>query len=109
MAYRNPQPDELGLLHELIRRAHLNNVDEKWTQAIRVQPLEDGGMRSFRVRVDADMTDKRRTGRCASELQYDDTDGVRVIASLYLDLEGLPYEVDLWKVNFQPVCRLPYK
>ena len=76
---------------------------------MKVEPMDDGGMGSFRVKLRSDKEERHRAGRCAAELQFDDADGVPVLASLYLDLAGLPYEIDVWKANFQLVICIPDK
>jgi hypothetical protein len=48
----------------------------------------------------------RRLGHRIAELQFDDADGVPVIASLNVDQDGDLYELDVWKVDFKPVIRL---
>jgi hypothetical protein len=48
----------------------------------------------------------RRFGRRMAELQFDDADGVPVIASLNVDEDGDLYEMDIRKTDFKPVIRL---
>ena len=43
---------------------------------------------------------QRFLGSQISDCQFKDTDGVTVIASLYLDREGNMYELDMWKTDF---------
>ena len=45
---------------------------------------------------------ERKFGSQVSDCQFKDTDGVTVIASLYLDREGNMYELDMWKTDFSP-------
>lgn len=46
-------------------------------------------------------------GSCAAEVKFVDTDGIDVYVSLYLDTANLPFELDVWKVNYEPVVALP--
>jgi hypothetical protein len=70
--------------------------------AIGVEPLDDGGMGSLAFDPVG-----RRHGGTVSECQFTDADGVLVHAALNLDEEGKPLEIDLWKVNFEPLLRWP--
>ena len=47
-------------------------------------------------------------GKCVSEYQFNDVDGVIVIASLYVDNENDLFELDIWKTNYEPLKKLPY-
>ena len=77
---------------------------------LRGRPMDDGGMGSFAFAPCADIPyaeGSRRLGRVASEVWFDDADGVPVLASLFLDEEGAPFELDVWKVDFSPLQRWP--
>jgi hypothetical protein len=50
---------------------------------------------------------ERFFGSRVAELQFADTDGVQVIASLNVDKDGDLFELDMWKTNFSAVHRLP--
>ena len=64
--------------------------------------MSDGGMGSL-----AFYPLGRRLGGTVSECQFKDLDGVLVLAALNLDREGKPLEVDLWKVDFNPLLQWP--
>jgi hypothetical protein len=49
----------------------------------------------------------RKFGSCVAETTFTDADGVLVSAALYLDQFGELFELDLWKVDFSPVQRIP--
>ena len=68
--------------------------------------MDDGGMGSLRLQVDTS-GGIRRFGRCASELRFRDVDGVLVVATLNIDDAGLPFELDMWKTNFEPLKAIP--
>ena len=42
-----------------------------------------------------------------AEIQFTDTDGVEVLASLNLDQDGKPFELDVWKTDFNALIRIP--
>jgi hypothetical protein len=67
-----------------------------------VEPLDDGGMGSFRL-----AGKYGKSSHPASEVQFQDLDGVLVIATLYVDPENRPREVCIWKVNFAPLIQIP--
>jgi hypothetical protein len=69
-----------------------------------VQPMADGGMGSLAF---APIGTDRRFGSSPAECHFRDSDGVLVSAALYLDEQGAPYEVDVWKVDFSPLLRWP--
>lgn len=51
-------------------------------------------------------SDQRRFGRRIAEVQFNDADGVPILASLNLDGDGNLYELDVWKTDFTPVQRM---
>jgi len=63
-------------------------------------------MGSLRLRVEGERTGAQRFGECAAEYSFVDCDGVQVIASLYLDEHGVPFELDMWKTDFSPLRRV---
>jgi len=69
-----------------------------------VQPMADGAMGSLAF---APLGTGRRFGSSPAECHFHDSDGVIVSASLYLDEQGAPYEVDVWKVDFSPLLKWP--
>lgn len=67
--------------------------------------LRDGGMGSIRL---TDKSDRPR--KMGSELvtaHYIDDDQIPVIISINLDQEGRLFEMDFWKVDFDPLKRYP--
>jgi hypothetical protein len=71
-----------------------------------VQEMADGGMGSlYFVRPGTNSHD-RHFGRRIAELQFDDVDGARVIASLNVDKDGYLFELDVWRTDFKPIIRL---
>jgi hypothetical protein len=64
-------------------------------------------MGSLELQLPETPSDPRRFGARVAELTFKDQDGVDVIASLNLDQNGLPFEVDVWKTDFSPVVEIP--
>lgn len=103
--YRKPTTDEKRLLKVLIQRANLA-LPVGWLEAIQVHSMSDGGMGSFRI-ITTQSAAMGTFGERAAEIIFKDVDGVEVIASLNLDLNKAPMEVDLWKTDFSKLIYLP--
>ena len=104
---RKPTETERHLLAVLVSKADNLSLPTGWLETLEVQQMNDGGMGSLRLLSSAASITKREFGRQASELMFEDIDGVKVIASLYLDSLGVPMELDLWKTDFNPLIRIP--
>ena len=68
-----------------------------------VDEMNDGGMDSLLFVGAAG----RRFARCIGECEFDDADGVLVSVALNLDQRDELFELDLWKVDFSPLQRIP--
>ncbi|WP_425478789.1 DUF6984 family protein [Dokdonella koreensis] len=100
---RNLTKPESRLVRELLQRSGVN-MESDWLEKVKVIPMRDGGMGSLRFNsADSD----RKMSSQAAEIHFKDADGVDVIASLNLDHEGSPIELDIWKVNFMELIRIP--
>ncbi len=65
--------------------------------------MDDGGMGSL-----AFVSRKgKKYGGILAEAEFHDADGTLVSAALFLDQEGELYELDIWKVDFSPLIRIP--
>jgi len=106
MGFRRPTADEGRLLLELARIAGINHP-EKWLDALNVREMTDGGMGSLQLSVTEQ--DKPRLGSVLSKasVQFADEDGVQVVATLYAGEHEVPFELDVWKVDFSPLRRIP--
>lgn len=65
--------------------------------------MRDGGMGSIRFLKG----DRRRRYRSIAEAEYVDDDGVLVNIELNVDEKDELFELDVWKVDFSPLCRYP--
>lgn len=99
---RHITKQEESLLEELISKANIN-ISFNWKKELLVSDLIDGGMGSLSLYPPRITDKKREFGSQVSDCQFKDTDGVIVIASLYLDKEGNMYELDIWKTDFSPL------
>jgi hypothetical protein len=106
--YREPAAEERQLLSALLKQVPHLLLPQGWLDSVRVWSLDDGRMGSFRIAPHS--TKVQRPGRAdVASLEFCDIDGIKVLVSLNLDSEGEPFEVDIWKTNFQPLIRLPYE
>jgi hypothetical protein len=69
--------------------------------------MNDGGMGSLELKLPQSRSDARTLGSQVAELGFVDHDGVAVIASLNVDQDGLPFELDVWKTDFSRLVRIP--
>jgi hypothetical protein len=69
-----------------------------------VTEMDDGGMGSLSF---VSARPNRSLGKNLGVCSFPDTDGVLVEAALLLDREGDLFQLDLWKVNFAPLIRIP--
>jgi hypothetical protein len=70
-----------------------------------VQYMNDGLMGSLRFwQKDGE---KRRFGGIPVEAHFRDEDGMLVMAAVIVDKSGALFELDLWKVDFSPLRRIP--
>ncbi len=104
MTFREPSKGERQLLDRLA--AAWAEGSKNWLEHVRVQTLDDAGMGSLRLAVGNRADESQVFGRRAAEYEFTDTDGVKVIASLNLDQHGVPFELDVWKVDFTATNRL---
>lgn len=98
---RAPYPYEITLLNKLLCASGMA-LD---LQGLKVEPISDGGMGSFEIVTEPSAI--RLFGHSTAECHFIDSDCVPVLVTLNVDPFGKPYEVDIWKVDFQPVIRWP--
>lgn len=106
MKSRDLTESEKRLLRLLVAKAGLG-VEPDWAESLQVKELEDGGMGSLLLGPGLGSDEERGFGRAAAEVQFQDDDGVGVIATLNLDKDGRLFELDIWKVDFSPLVRIP--
>ena len=104
---RKPTVQEFKLIEHLIEKASIN-LSSNWKDKLIVQSMDDGKMGSLHLYPDGNILKKRIFGKCVSEYQFNDVDGIIVIASLYVDNENDLFELDIWKTNYKPLKKLPY-
>ena len=101
---RKPNPEELRLIKFLVQKASLN-MSEGWERSLTVSCLNDGGMGSMKLYMSLPPKEIIST-IFVSECSFKDSDGIDVLASLYLDQDHEICEVDIWKADFSPLIRI---
>jgi hypothetical protein len=74
-----------------------------------VEPMADGGMGSLRFTDKSTSSTTRSLGSVIVQGEFDDADGVPVSFTINQDTEGKLFELDLWRVDFEPLKKLPSK
>lgn len=95
--FRKPTALEISVLADL--SAHLDDGLTR-LKTLLVASMDDGGMGSLRLAPRGKDSGDRRFGGIAADGTYFDSDGVEVLAALYVDSDGQPLELDMWKVDF---------
>ena len=74
----------------------------------RCSDMDDGGMGSLRFVPSGKVSSCiRKFGSEISSCHFTDEDGKLVSVALYADQSGYPFELDVWKVDFSPLVRIP--
>ncbi len=102
--FTKPSDSAMRLLAALLSRG---KCPPEWADQLVVSSMSDGGMGSLSLQLAGHERQGVAFGRPAAELEFDDEDGVKVIATLNLGEDGLPLELDVWKTDFSPLKRIP--
>lgn len=106
MQSRIPTADELRLIDFLIHTASVE-IPNNWQARLMVKPQNDGQMGGLLLSVNRFENKGRIFGQQISECSFIDSDGFKVIASLYIDQYNDLYELDIWKVDYSPLLNIP--
>jgi hypothetical protein len=106
MPLRKPSELELQFIAYMIREGK-GKMRANWSDSLMVAPMDNGGMGSLLLYPDGKVIDGRRFGRTLHEVEFRDVDHVTVVAALNLDQDDELLELDIWKVNFDALIRLP--
>lgn len=94
---------ETALLTVLVEKLPQGAELKSQLQHARVQPMKDGAMGSLRFVSE-------RNDRKSSELieaKSVDVDGTVLEIAVNVDQDGKLFELDMWKVDFSPLIRIP--
>jgi hypothetical protein len=92
------------LLRCLLKEANVAHYDE---DNIEVIEMKDEGMGSIYFVHKEKRKEERKMDKCIIEKQLFDIDGVPILVSLNVDVDGDLFELDIWKVDFNPVIKYP--
>jgi hypothetical protein len=96
---------ELDLIEAIIHWSRLNSWTRGDLATLLVEEMKDGGMGSLQF-VNSS-AGARRLGSAIGEAWFKDADGVPACAQLTSDQDGRLFELDVWKVDFSPLRRIP--
>ena len=106
---RKMTTQEKNLLKELMNRGNFNPPFD-WENNLLVSEMDDGNMGSLYLYPPGVTENNQRSFGCQiSEYRFRDIDNIDVIASLNLDIDGMLFELDIWKTNFKPTIFLSKK
>lgn len=91
------------LIIQLLVKSEGVNWSDAWLNSVMVEPMNDGGMGGIRFLSSSE----RKMSRMATEMSFKDADGVTAVVSLNVDKFNEPYEMDIWKVDFSPLTKIP--
>ncbi len=98
---------EYNFLSAVFQAARIDLQAMGISRASLVETLDDGGMGSIRF-VNCDEEDRlRRKGKSIVEGEFKDSDGMPVSFAVDLDKEERIFEIDIWRVDFEPLKHLP--
>lgn len=103
---RKPTIKELHMIDYLIRESSLLELLSQ-KENLMVRPLNDGGMGSLILLPQNVDDNKRFFGKQISDYLYKDVDDIDVLISLNIDDKGYLFELDIWKINFDPLIEFP--
>jgi hypothetical protein len=77
------------------------------TNNLKVLEMNDGGMGSLYFVSDKNEKAKRIFGKTIVEKLFFDVDKVEISITLNVDTNGDLFELDIWRVDFEPLKLLP--
>lgn len=96
--------EELTFIQHMLKGSDWANMDAHQLASLRVEDMDDAGMGSI---LFVSSKPDRVLGKDIASCQFQDLDGVAVLATLSLDQHGDLYELDIWKTDFSRLIRLP--
>jgi hypothetical protein len=96
--------DEKRLMNCLLNNSVLVNIN---LDLLNVEEMNDGGMGGLYFVSPQKAKSERRFGKCISERQFSDSDNIPILISVNVDEAGDLFELDIWKVDYSPLIRIP--
>lgn len=93
---------EANLVKCLLKNTNYEHLDLSGRM---VEDMEDGGMGSIKFIASDDQ--QGRSAKQVAELLFEDSDNIPISVSVNVDQYGDLFELDIWRVDFNPVQRYP--
>ncbi|PJZ75674.1 DUF6984 family protein [Leptospira neocaledonica] len=103
-SFRQINSAEERLLVFLLKKSNLSKYVDLDASKLKVQEMDDGGMGSLFFLAN---NEGRRMNKSIASLSFYDIDGIEVSVTLNIDQYGDLYELDLWKVDFSKLKKIP--
>lgn len=100
---RHLRPDETALIVAILASKRGEHSLQQELATALVEEMKDGGMGSLKFVGAAG----RKFGEQLAEAEFQDADGVALSITINVDQHGSLFEMDVWKVDFTPLIRLP--
>jgi hypothetical protein len=88
----------------LLKNSSLAKIFIPLLDTVLVEDADDGGMGGLIFMSQINNAD-RTIGQKVAETEFIDEDGVLVSVELSLDNNNQLFELDVWKVDYSPLCR----
>lgn len=107
MQNRRPSIDEMRLINYLVKKSAIQ-LSENWANLLMVRSMDDGNMGSLFLCDDNNFQKtNRKFSKQISDCSFIDSDGIMVVASLYVDQHDQLFELDIWKTDYSPLIEIP--
>lgn len=74
---------------------------------LKVVEMLDGGMGSLYIVDSCKNREERKMSKSIIERQFYDVDQTPISVSVNIDTEGNLFELDIWRVDFNPIIKFP--
>lgn len=101
---RNLRKEEYQLLDKMLKESkdyHFN------LEHLKVVDMLDGGMGSLYIVNPLKTREERKMDKSIIEKQFYDVDDVPISVCINIDTDGNLFELDIWRVDFNPLINFP--
>jgi hypothetical protein len=77
------------------------------TEELKVVEMLDGSMGSLYIVNPSKSREERKMGSSILERQFYDIDDTPISVSINIDTDGNLFELDIWRVDFNPIIKFP--
>ncbi|MDD7888279.1 hypothetical protein [Flavivirga sp. 57AJ16] len=103
-AKRDLKIEEYQLLENMLKE--LKEYDFNLNE-LKVVDMLDGGMGSLYIVNALKTREERKMNKAIIEKQFYDVDDVPISVSINIDTDGNLFELDIWRVDFNPIINFP--